>query len=82
MSDELVIAVMPGTKLAKPYSKAEAERLGFEVLKDEPIYVRGRIRSPFRTDGRQIKPKRRVKSAKAIPTSTSTDGGESAESKE
>ena len=85
MSDELVIAVIPGTKLAQPYPKALAEEQGFEVLDDEPLYKFGRIRPAFRVDGRQNKPKRNLpKAAKrsAIPTPSTTDGGESAEKKE
>ena len=86
MSDELVIAVMPGTKIAKPYPAAEAKRLGLEVLKDEPVIKFGRIRGEFRVDGRPNKPKRNLpKAAKrsAIPTpSTTTDGGEPADKKE
>ena len=52
------------------------------MLKDEPLIVRGRIRSPFRVDGRPNKPKRSLKPAKAIPTPTATEGGESADKKE
>jgi hypothetical protein len=80
MSDELVIAVIPGTKIAKPYPAALARRQGFEVLEDEPVYKHGRVRTPFRVDGRPIKPKRNLKPAAAIPTpSTHPDGGEPAD---
>ena len=82
MSDDLVIAVMLDGKTAKPYPKALAKEHGLQVLKDEPLIVRGRIRSPFRVDGRPNKPKRSLKPAKAIPTPTATEGGESADKKE
>lgn len=77
MSD-LVIAVMPGTRIAKPFPAALAEELGLQVLPDEPLIKHGRIRPPFRIDGRPIKPKRVLPPA-AIPTPTTTDGGVPAE---
>lgn len=57
---------------AKAVERAYAENNGLTIIEDQPLYAHGRLRGPFRIDGRTDKPKANL--PKAIPTPKKTTG--------